>query len=512
MKATTACLTALSTIALLTGGCSGGDDASGEGTTTTVEEAVGGPTTGTDGEDSSIGDTDPQPAEATSIEELEAQWADRRAEIVAELSSDDYGVGDDGVLRGPGGFEVDLGACPAEWSDTEGVGDTIRIAYVLPQTGPLSTTADLGEGIQVYFDQVNASGGINGTPVELIVRDDGYDQTRTVGVTDELLAEGVLAISNFGSDPARAVYGALNEQCVPQPFSATGHRALGDPENHPWTTGHPFVNDLEPVLWGTWIERNLADELPVDVSALVFGNDFGEALQTSFQEWVDANPDVVSSFQAVSHDISASSVTDQLTEIRAAGPDVLILMTAGIFCSTALTDAEELGLADSIPTRFLPTVCENPSLLTPAGPAADGYLIAGGGTKATTEDRYADDIYVSWANEQLQAAGKDPAVAYYGVGFAEYGWSYVEALRIAAELPGGLTRSNLILAVRSLDLDHPAVLDGISYSMRGVEDAYLIEGSEFSRFDAESGTWRLFGEVIDLDGTVPNCPWSDSGC
>jgi hypothetical protein len=79
-------------------------------------------------------------------------------------------------------------------------------------------------------------------------------------------------------------------------------------------------------------------------------------------------------------------------------------------------------------------------------------------------------------------------------------------------LEGGITRSNLILAVRSLDLIHPMFFDGILFSMNGNADGYPIEGSEVSRFDAATQTWRQVGPILDLDGLSPGCEWNGQRC
>ena len=85
---------------------------------------------------------------------------------------------------------------------------------------------------------------------------------------------------------------------------------------------------------------------------------------------------------------------------------------------------------------------------------------------------------------------------------------------MAAELPDGLTRSNFILAVRSLDIYHPMFLDGISFAANGNDDSYYIEGSDFSRFDADAQTWNIIGDIVDVNGGSPNCAWDkdNGGC
>ena len=51
--------------------------------------------------------------------------------------------------------------------------------------------ADIGQalrlGLQIYFDHVNATGGIGGRPIKLVTRDDQYDPAETVRQTRDLL-------------------------------------------------------------------------------------------------------------------------------------------------------------------------------------------------------------------------------------------------------------------------------------------------------------------------------------
>jgi hypothetical protein len=269
----------------------------------------------------------------------------------------------------------------------------------------------------------------------------------------------------------------------------------------------------EAIFWGNWIKANLADDLPVKVGGLVMDNDFGLAYQDSFQKWADANPDVVGEFQAVPHDPAAPTVTNEMTTLAAGEPDVFISMTAGNPCLLAVQEAGNSGLTESAKALFAPSVCKDPNAyMIPAGDVAEGWHIVGGGVKATTDPQYADDAFVAFANAEMEARGLDTEVGLYGTGFAVYAWSHVEALRIAADLPGGLSRSNLILAQRAMDVTHPITLDGISFSANGAEDGYFIEGSEYSIYDAANESWIQQGGAVDLNGSSPNCSWTDEGC
>jgi hypothetical protein len=86
-----------------------------------------------------------------------------------------------------------------------------------------------------------------------------------------------------------------------------------------------------------------------------------------------------------------------------------------------------------------------------------------------------------------------------------YGWTLAQAYQIAGQLPGGLTRSNFILAIRSFDMTNPFLLPGITYHLSGNKDAYFIEGGIYQQFDVAKQSWVSQGEVINLDGKSKNC-------
>jgi ABC-type branched-subunit amino acid transport system substrate-binding protein len=70
-------------------------------------------------------------------------------------------------------------------------GEAIRLGQTVALTGPLG---DIGtamhRGSKVCFDAVNAQGGVHGRPIELVVRDDGYDVKRALDNVDGFLNDG----------------------------------------------------------------------------------------------------------------------------------------------------------------------------------------------------------------------------------------------------------------------------------------------------------------------------------
>ena len=69
-----------------------------------------------------------------------------------------------------------------------------------------------------------------------------------------------------------------------------------------------------------------------------------------------------------------------------------------------------------------------------------------------------------------------------------------------------------MLAVRSIDIYHPMILDGIGLRLDGTADAFALEGASFERFDIKSKSWRTVGKIVDVDSETPNCNYDiDNG-
>ena len=100
-----------------------------------------------------------------------------------------------------GGAALALG--PGLWRSARadnGVSDsTIRIGQSAVFSGPAKDFGvDYRAGIQLYFDRVNKSGGVNGRKIELITYDDAYAPAKTAVNTARLIDEDkVFALTGF---------------------------------------------------------------------------------------------------------------------------------------------------------------------------------------------------------------------------------------------------------------------------------------------------------------------------
>jgi branched-chain amino acid transport system substrate-binding protein len=459
------------------------------------------------------------------MEEWEALWADERAAIVERIESEGFGLSADGkTLTGPEGFTIDLSTCPSGWSNTEGLTDTqIKIGHTTALSGTLADYGNIAKAMELTFAHYNELGTFTDSEgkartIQLIVKDDGYDSARTIPLVDELIdAEKVFAMWTLGSPNTLKTYDKLNQRCIPQPFSMTGHPAWGDPVNHPWTTGLQMAYNTEAVLWGAFIEERLEEfGGQAKVAALVMNNDFGKAYDSGFKAFLAQSPQAANiDYVTEIIEPQAPTIKDPMTTLAAEQPDVFIAMTAGTSCTQAITEAAENGMKDQVPYLFQPSVCKSASFVGKDkvggdGSASDGWWIIGGGAVDFNADATTGEPFVDFGRELLSEAGNDYHTSgSFGCGFI-FSWAAVQALQIAGELEGGLTRTNLILAIRSMDMTHPLFLEGIKFNNNGNADAYFVEGSDIAQYDAAGQQWKQEGAIIELSGASGLCAFDQS--
>ncbi len=88
----------------------------------------------------------------------------------------------------------------------------------------------MNKGAKIYFDQLNASGGVNGHTVELRTLDDGYEPDRCKANTEKLIKEDVFGLIGYvGTPTCVAALPLINDAKIPFFGPFTGAEALRDP-------------------------------------------------------------------------------------------------------------------------------------------------------------------------------------------------------------------------------------------------------------------------------------------
>jgi hypothetical protein len=201
--------------------------------------------------------------------------------------------------------------------------------------------------------------------------------------------------------------------------------------------------------------------------------------------------------------------------LAAKKPDMFIDMVAGTFCTQAVVEAAQNGMHDSVKYLWQPDTCAGSTQLGKAkvggdGSASEGWWIVNGGAKDIEDKAQQSDPAVIWVRQVLTGAGLNPDDATeQGLGVI-YGWAWAQVLQIAGQLDGGLNRANLILATRSLDMNNPMLLPGMTFRVDGNKDSYFTEGGVYQQFDVASQTYISKSPVFNLDGKSKNCKFDQS--
>ncbi|WP_404341513.1 ABC transporter substrate-binding protein [Pseudoalteromonas mariniglutinosa] len=92
-------------------------------------------------------------------------------------------------------------------------------------SGPAQQIGEqLAQGSQLYFNRVNNDGGVNGSPIDLIIKDDGYEPSNTVVNTRQFIFnDQVNAIfGSMGTPTASAIKSLLEKHKIPFIMPYTG--------------------------------------------------------------------------------------------------------------------------------------------------------------------------------------------------------------------------------------------------------------------------------------------------
>lgn len=111
----------------------------------------------------------------------------------------------------------------------------LRIGMVAGFSGPVAgVVQESADGARLYFDSVNAQGGLKGQNIELVTVDDKYDPATAAAAARGMASQGVLALMlSRGTGPTEAMLPVLKENRLPLMAPATGAISLHEPVQ-PW--------------------------------------------------------------------------------------------------------------------------------------------------------------------------------------------------------------------------------------------------------------------------------------
>lgn len=373
-------------------------------------------------------------------------------------------------------------------ADPPGVTATeIKIGNTIAYSGNASGYGVIAKLEAAFFKMVNEQGGVGGRKINFISYDDGYSPPKTVEQVRRLVEEDQVALlfNTLGTPTNSAIHRYVNQKKVPHLFISTGADKWGDHEHFPWTMGYPPSYRTEAQIYAKYMLR----EKPNAKMGILYQNDdFGKDYPAGVKDVLGDKYDKM--VTAVSYEPTDATVDSQLSSLKSAGIDVLLVAAIPKFAAQSIRKVHEL---DWHPLFFMTNVAISVgTVMNPAGPENGIGIVSTNYQKDPTDPSWKDDPGMNeWrAFMAKEMPGADVTDASYV--FA-YGVSKT-MLQVLKQCNGDFSRENIMKQAANLrDFEVPTLLPGIKVNTSPT-NFHPIQAMQLEKWDGK--TWVLFGDVL----------------
>ena len=215
---------------------------------------------------------------------------------------------------------------------------SVLIGSHQPLTGPAAPGySEIAPAAKAFFQYLNAQGGVNGRKINLIYKDDGYNPTKTVDVTKQLVLQNkVFAIwGGLGTPTHTKVVDFLNSSRVPDLFVSSGCPCWDDGNKHPYTFGWQPNYTIEGKVLGQYIKQKFPGK---KVGVFYQDDDFGQGGLAGLKEQLGSQIASAKPYQP-----TVTTVAPQITAIQKSGAQVLVDFSIPAFTALERLTSFKLG-------------------------------------------------------------------------------------------------------------------------------------------------------------------------
>jgi len=246
--------------------------------------------------------------------------------------------------------------------------DAIKIGVTQPLTGAFAASGNyVAQGAKIAEEQVNASGGVLGRKIQLVIEDNKSNPTEAVATAEKLISKDKVPVmmGAWSSTLTLAVMPKLMEYGVPMLVETSSSGKITTSGN-PWIFRISPTSEMEARAFGPLVKKlgiKKADFLSTN-------NDFGLGAAKEFSEMLKAQGVQVGVMETM--DPKATDFSAQLAKIKASGADTVFVTTAVEQITLILKQAKEQQLK----ARIITTGGSNSpdQLIQQAGDAANGSM------------------------------------------------------------------------------------------------------------------------------------------
>lgn len=260
---------------------------------------------------------------------------------------------------------------PAQPAAPEQPKEPIKVGAIFDLTGP---TADVGtpysEGVKGYVEWLNANGGVEGHPIELVSADYAYKVDVAEQLYSQYVSEGVVAFMGWGTGDTEAMRTKIAEDKIPF-MSASYSAGLLNLEAAPYNflIGTSYSDQaIIAVRWAIddWAAKGNADK--PKVALIHHDSPFGTSPVEDAKAFAEANG---VAFMSLAMPKGATDYVAELAQISQFGANYVVVHTVSSPAAVLLKDAKSQGFGAQF---VLLNWCADEILINLAGEAAEGVV------------------------------------------------------------------------------------------------------------------------------------------
>lgn len=382
------------------------------------------------------------------------------------------------TIRAMSAGALAIGALAVQGASGAEIGVTdseITIGMFAPLSGPLAGYGvDPVNAARLWYDEVNAKGGIHGRKIRVIAEDDKCNSQEAVAVVTKLVTVDKVFMLNGGScsTPVLAVQEFVTREKVPlSMLIAAGDAAVFPPTRYVFGAYGGTQTACGAIMMNFVAEQLTGKR----VALIVHDDEFGQ----SFRSTATAAAKIAG-IEIVAIETLATNVADvtaAILNIRAASPDVIV---SGGYPAPAVLiakTAHELGITTTIiqANQGLPDTEAFAKNVGDAAALSNFYY------NNPLNDLFGQGMQKEWIDKYKVAYPERNPTAYM-----LYGLPSAMAITRALEAAGpDLTREKFVDAMEELDFDTGIMAGNIAFSS---ERRDAMRNFTFVKFDGTTHT------------------------
>lgn len=314
--------------------------------------------------------------------------------------------------------------------------DEVRVGMVNAQSGPAAALGQsMRNGVQAYFQRINAAGGVHGRRISLLSLDDGYEPSRTAVHTQSLLkTRQVFALLGYvGTPTSRTAVPIAQRAQVPYLFPFSGAEFLRTPvKPGVFNIRASYIEETEQL-----VERITADLKLSKIAILMQDDSFGESVKSGLNGALLKRDLKIYAQARIQR--NSLEVAEAIKALQRTQPEAVFFVGTYKQLAAAIKQAKALNFK----TRFISvSFIGSERLIAVAGRDADGVYIS----QVVPSPNDTSHALVQAYKADMQGTDVDHASLEGYIGARVF----IEALRKAGAEP---TREAFIDALEHLDMD-----------------------------------------------------------